>query len=480
MLVKEQEIVTESDYNTWIKPLQPQIRDSKLEIVASNRLTHDFVMRKFWNRISNVLTELTGGVKVELIVSAVKPSLNLQQDSLANSTVVDANMQITTTKDEAHKNYPPNTVIIKAKPSNGKVTSNTKPKSDKEVLVQLHQNTKLNRNYTFDSLVCGSANQLAYAIAMHIAQDPGNRDHNPFFIYGGVGLGKTHLMQSIGNELYKKNPNAKIRYLHANDLIQDIVKASLRQGFEELKRYYNSLDLLLLDDIQFIAGDKAKTQEEFFYIFNHLLERSKQIVITCDSIPNQINGLSDRLVSRFVSGLTVEVQPPELDMRVTILKNNALRNKIDLADEIAFFIAQNIKLNVRELEGALNKVIYHAKFLRKSISIAIAKEALMDLITLDEQLIAIDDIQKAVSNYYKIRVSELLSTKRTLKFVRPRQLAMALSKELTEHSLKEIGSAFGGRDHTTVLHAQRMVNKLRCKDEKIERDYNLLIQMLQN
>ncbi len=475
MLVKEQEIVTETEYNTWLKTLKPQIHDGKFEIVAGNRLIHDFVNKKYWNKVNSILSELTGGVSVELVVSNVVPTLNLK-NSIPASVPAQASAVTPMQKDNSTV---PTDLIGEPLPQVPTIKTN-RAKANKEVLAQLHQSTKLNKEYTFDSLVRGNSNQLAYAIGMHITQDPGNRNHNPLFIYGGVGLGKTHLMQAIGNEIHRKNPNAKIRYLHANDYIQDVVKASMRQGFDELKRYYNGLDLLLMDDIQFIAGDKTKTQEEFFYTFNNLLDKGKQVIMTCDTYPKNISNLNERLISRFASGLTVEIQPPELEMRVAILKNKALRSNIDLDDEVAFFVAQNIKSNVRELEGALNKVIYHAKFSRKGLSIAIAKEALMDIIASESRNVSIDDIQKAVCDFYKIKISDLLSNKRTQIIARPRQIAMAIAKELTQYSLPAIGEAFGGRDHTTVLHAQRTINGLREKDQKIEREYNLLIQMLQN
>jgi chromosomal replication initiator protein len=458
MLIKEQELVTDTEFNTWFKTLVPRINSGKLQIVASNRLIHDFVNKKYWGKVSVILSELSGGGIVDLVVATTPATLNLQQNSLEAAVVPGPS---------------PIKVAAKAPPP-------SRAKVDKEVLSQLHQSTKLNKDYTFDSLVCGNSNQLAYAIGMHITKDPGNRNHNPLFIYGGVGLGKTHLMQAIGNEIHRKNINAKIRYLHANDYIQDVVKASMRQGFDDLKKYYNGLDLLLMDDIQFIAGDKTKTQEEFFYTFNHLLDKGKQVIMTCDTYPKNISNLNDRLISRFASGLTVEIQPPELEMRVAILKNKANRSNIDLDDEVAFFIAQNIKSNVRELEGALNKVVYHAKFSRKGLSIAIAKEALMDIIAGDARSVSMDDIQKIVCDFYKVKISDLLSSKRTQIIARPRQIAMAIAKELTQHSLPAIGEAFGGRDHTTVLHAQRTITELRAKDEKIEREYKLLIQMLQN
>lgn len=464
MLIKEQGIISDAEYNTWFKNLIPRANKSKMEIVAGNRLIHDFITKKYWQKISSILQELNNGGTVDFIVDKVVPVKSTQE--------IGSEPPVNNTKIEV---APETESIAVSRSKNA-----NKPKVEKEVLSQLHQSTKLNKDFTFDSLIRGNSNQLAYAIGMHITQEPGNRNHNPLFVYGGVGLGKTHLMQAIGNEIYRKNPNAKIRYLHANDYIQDVVKASMRQGFDELKRYYNGLDLLLMDDIQFIAGDKTKTQEEFFYTFNNLLDKGKQVIMTCDTYPKNINNLNERLISRFASGLTVEIQPPELEMRVAILKNKALRSSIDLDDEVAFFIAQNIKSNVRELEGALNKVIYHARFSRKGLSTAIAKEALIDIIASEVRTVSIDDIQKIVCDFYKIKISDLLSSKRTQLIARPRQIAMTLSKELTQYSLPAIGEAFGGRDHTTVLHAQKTISQLREKDEKIEREYKLLIQMLQN
>lgn len=442
ILLKEQ--FGEQNYNTWFKQLQTRYQNDKLQIIANNRLVQDFIHNKYLTQISNILNELTGGVDIELIVA----------------------------KTDEIKPSSPKTTLTK--------TSTTKQTKsyDKDLAQNLQQATKLNPNYTFDTLVRGNSNQLAYAIGMHVTQQLGHKNHNPLFIYGGVGLGKTHLMQAIGNEQYKHNPKARIRYLHANDYIQDVVKASMRQGFDELKKYYNSLDLLLMDDIQFIAGDKTKTQEEFFYTFNTLIDKGKQVIMTCDTYPKNINNLNERLISRFASGLTVEIQPPELEMRVAILKRKAEQNRINLDDDVAFFIAQNIKANVRELEGALNKVIYQAHFSEKGISLAIAKEALMDVFALDSRSISIDDIQKTICDFYKLKISDLLSAKRTQLIARPRQMAMSLSKELTQHSLPSIGTAFGGRDHTTVIHAQKTINQLRQTNEKIEREYNLLIQML--
>lgn len=470
MLIKDQGIVTETEFTTWLKNLRPTVNADQLEIVAANRLIHDFVSKKYWSKILPVLTELTGGISATLVVSDSKARLDLS----ANQTVLADTAS-------SENNVSQSVIVSTVQEQKSKPMAVSRAKRDKEILAQLHESTKLNKEYTFDTFVRGNSNQLAAAIGMHVAIEPGHRDHNPLFIYGGVGLGKTHLMHAIGNELHRKNPNAKVRYLHANDYIQDVVKASQNYSFDAFKKYYNSLDLLLMDDIQFIAGEKTKSQEEFFYTFNNLLEKGKQIIMTCDTYPKNIGNLNDRLTSRFSSGLTVEIQPPELEMRVAILKNKALRSsKIELDDEVAFFIAQNIKSNVRELEGALNKVLYQARFSRVGLTVGVAKEALMDIIASESRLISIEDIQKAVCDFFKIKISDLLSKKRTQVIVRPRQVAMAISKELTKYSLPAIGEAFGGRDHTTVLHAQKTIAELREKDEKLDREYKLLLQMLQN
>jgi len=453
-LLKEQ--LGEQICSTWLSGLKPTLKNGSIQIVASNRLVHDYIKNKYWSKIHQTLDILCGGISAELVVA----------DNKTKPVVTDATEASVTP--------------AKIKPLMSNRSRTTKGSTNQEVVETLHSATKLNMNYTFDSLIKGNSNQLAYAIGLHVTQQPGHKNHNPLFVYGGVGLGKTHLMQAIGNEISRNNPRAKVRYLHANDYIQDVVKASMRQGFDELKKYYHSLDLLLMDDIQFIAGDKTKTQEEFFYTFNTLLEKGKQVIMTCDTYPRNISNLNERLISRFTSGLTVEIQPPELEMRVAIIKCKAEQIKITLDDEVAFFIAQNIKSNVRELEGALNKVVYQAQFSGKGISLSIAKEALVDILASESRNISIDEIQKTICDFYKIKLSDLLSTKRTHAIVKPRQIAMTLAKELTQFSLPTIGNAFGGRDHTTVLHAQKTVLSLRKSDTKIEREYKLLLQMLNN
>ena len=314
---------------------------------------------------------------------------------------------------------------------------------------------------------------------MQIADNPGDSTYNPFFVYGGVGLGKTHLIQAIGNHVYQKNPQAKIRYIHAERYVADIMRAYQHKAFDEFKRYYHSLDLLLIDDIQFFAG-KNRTMEEFFYAFNALLEGGKQVIMTCDSYPKQIEGMDERLISRFSWGLTVEIQPPELEMRVAILMKKAEADNLKLGNDVAFFIAQNVRSNVRELEGALKRVVAYSRFSNQPISLDLVKEALKDILAAGNRQISVDNIQKTVADYYKIKLSDMHSKKRSRDIARPRQVAMALAKELTSMSLPNIGDAFGGRDHTTVLHACKTIAEMRESDPDISRDYAALQQMLRN
>jgi chromosomal replication initiator protein len=335
---------------------------------------------------------------------------------------------------------------------------------------------RLNGTFTFANFVNGKANQLARAAALQVAEHPGTA-YNPLFVYGGVGLGKTHLIQAIGNRVLEGDSEAKIRYIHAEQYVSDVVRAYQHKSFDSFKRYYHSLDLLLIDDIQFFGG-KSRTQEEFFYAFNALIESRKQVIITCDSYPKEISGMEERLISRFGWGLTVAVEPPELEMRVAILLNKASLEKVSLDENVAFFIAKNVRSNVRELEGALKRVLALSRFTEQPLSLALAKEALKDLLAVQNRQVSIDNIQKTVADYYKIKVGEMYSKKRMRSLARPRQLAMALAKELTPMSLPDIGEAFGGRDHTTVLHACRKIQALTETDAGMERDYAALLQML--
>jgi chromosomal replication initiator protein len=330
--------------------------------------------------------------------------------------------------------------------------------------------------YTFDNFVEGKSNQLARAAASQVSDNPGAA-YNPLFIYGDTGLGKTHLLHAVGNGILMKNPKAKIAYMHSERFVQDMVKALQNNAIEQFKQYYRSVDALLIDDIQFFAN-KERTQEEFFHTFNALLEGNQQIILTSDRYPKEINGVEDRLKSRFGWGLTIAIEPPELETRVAILKRKADERHINLADEVAFFIAKRIRANVRDLEGALNRVIANANFTGRQITIDFVREALRDLLALQDKLVTIDNIQRTVAEYYKIKVSDLLSKRRSRSVARPRQVAMALSKELTNHSLPEIGDAFGGRDHTTVLHACRKVKQLREETHDIKEDYSNLIRTL--
>jgi chromosomal replication initiator protein len=325
--------------------------------------------------------------------------------------------------------------------------------------------------------VTGKANQLARAAGIQVAEHP--TSYNPLFVYGGVGLGKTHLIQAIGHDILKREPNANIRYIHAETYVSDVVRAYQHKAFDEFKRYYRSLDLLLIDDIQFFGG-KSRTQEEFFYLFNTLIEGHKQVVITCDSYPKEIAGIEERLISRFGWGLTVALEPPELEMRVAILLAKAHQSRVRLDEQVAFFVAKHIRSNVRELEGALKRIIAYANFHGQEISLALTKDALRDLLAVQNRQISIENIQKTVADYYKIRPSEMHSKKRSRAIARPRQVAMALAKELTQLSLPEIGSNFGGRDHTTVLHACRQIAKLRESLPEMNHDVNFLLQVLRS
>jgi chromosomal replication initiator protein len=340
------------------------------------------------------------------------------------------------------------------------------------------ERARLNPGFTFDSFVTGKANQLARAAAIQVSENPGI-SYNPLFVYGGVGLGKTHLVQAIGNFVAAQRPDAKIRYIHAEQYVTDVVRAYQQKSFDEFKRYYHSLDLLLIDDIQFFSG-KSRTQEEFFYAFNALIESHKQVVITCDTYPKEIAGMENRLISRFGWGLTVAVEPPELEMRVAILLKKAEAEKVELDQSVAFFLAKHIQSNVRELEGGLKRVLAYSRFSGQELSIDLCREALKDLLAVQNRQISIENIQKTVADYYKIKVSEMYSKKRSRNVARPRQVAMALAKELTQLSLPDIGEAFGGRDHTTVLHACRKIADLRSSNSDITRDVNSLLKVLRS
>ena len=426
-------------FNSWIKPLIFTIDGDQITLAAPNSFTLKLVQERFLPEISRLAeTFLSSPPHFELLIGKKLPELAPIKsfDALSNHTL-----------------------------------SVTQPKLNKG------QN-KINPLLTFDKFVTGKANQLAHAAAIQVAEAPGVT-YNPLFVYGGVGLGKTHLIQSIGNCVLQENPHAKVCYVHATNYISDVVRAFQTKKFDEFKQFYNSLDLLLIDDIQFIA-DKPGTQQEFFYTLNSLVEGHKQVVITCDTFPKEISGMTPRLTSRFSWGLTVAVEPPGLEMRVAILLQKAALANNPIGEDVAFFIAKHVRSNIRELEGALKRIDAYSKFHKLAISVELAKEALKDLLASQNKQVSIENIQKTVADFYRIKVSDLLSKKRTRIIARPRQIAMTLARELTQLSLPEIGTAFGSRDHTTVMYACKTIETLRNTDSVLNSDFSLLNQILRN
>lgn len=439
----EQELPAQQ-FSTWIKGLRLEVDpvgENQFQLVAPNRFIMQWVRERYLTKI-----EALGQEYFAKPVS-IRLSVNNDGEALASPQTTAAASAITITT-------PP------AKPSD---TGYLK--------------THLNADFTFDTLVTGRANDLARAAAQQVAINPGGA-YNPLFIYGGVGLGKTHLIHAIGNTIHSANPGMEIRYVHAEDYFSDMVKAFQQNSRDEFKQYYRSLDLLLIDDIQFF-NRKDRTQEEFFYAFNALIGAKKQIVITSDTYPKDVQGLEERLISRFDWGLTVAIEPPELEMRIAILKKKAEAEKIDIPDEVCFLIAKNLRSNVRELEGALNRVIAYAGFHGLKIDLEIAKEALRDILGATNRQVSLEQIQKTVADFYKIKTNDLFSKKRSRAIARPRQIAMWLAREITGHSLPEIGEFFGGRDHTTVIHACRTISTLRSNETQLNNDLHILIQTLQ-
>jgi len=442
--------LTPQQFNTWILPLAVEAAGGGYRVVAPNRFVLQWVKERFASRICELATDGAGSrLPVTLSVAdAAQPALaRPKPPPQPDVPVIDAVAEVPSTM-----TAPP-------------------------LALRRHDQTSLNPTFTFATFVSGKANQLARAAGIQVADHP--TSYNPLFVYGGVGLGKTHLLQAIGNHILAREPGAKIRYIHAETYVSDVVRAYQHKAFDDFKRYYRSLDLLLIDDIQFFNG-KNRTQEEFFYLFNTLIEAHKQVVISCDTYPKEIEGMEERLISRFGWGLTVALEPPELEMRVAILLAKAQSARIDLDEQVAFFIAKHIRSNVRELEGALKRVLAYSSFHGQDITLALAKDALRDLIAVQNRQISIENIQKTVADYYKIRISDMHSKKRSRAIARPRQVAMALAKELTQLSLPEIGSNFGGRDHTTVLHACRQITKLRGTLPDLNHDVNFLLQVLRS
>lgn len=457
-LLRFEQELSAQQYNTWIKPLKARVNGQSVQIIAPNKFVMQWVKSKFFNRIESLALELSQSAVVELIVD--------HTERAATSVAPPV---------KAQPNTPVEAVIAQALPKTTQSKSLTKvsAKSPRQ-----EKSSGLNNSFLFDNYVTGRANQLARAAAIQVAGNPGQA-YNPLFIYGGVGLGKTHLLQAIGNQLKKEKPDANIRYLHAERYVSDVVKAYENKAFDEFKQQYHSLDLLLIDDIQFFAK-KTRTQEEFFYAFNTLIEEKKQIVITCDTYPKEIVDMDERLRTRFSWGLTVAIEPPELEMRVAILRKKAESLNIDLHEDVAFFVAKQIRSSVRELEGALNRIIAMANFTGHAIDVHLAKDALRDLIAVRGRQITIENIQKTVADYYKIKVSDMFSKKRSRNVARPRQVAMSLARELTNHSFPEIGEAFGGRHHTTVMHACEEIEQLRLNDQTLARDIGLLTQVIRD
>lgn len=455
----EQELSAQQ-FKTWIKPLKTEVTDNSVRVVAPNKFVQQWVKERFLNKIEGIAEELfSHDIQIEITTSNKNNTPRSKETRTKKAPLSPGNS---------------NGVNAASSELNNKKNINAKRTTSKKNEVP----SGLNPSFNFDNYVTGRANQLARAAAIQVADNAGHA-YNPLFIYGGVGLGKTHLLQAIGNHLKQQNPDAKIRYLHAERYVSDVVKAYENKAFDAFKKQYHSLDLLLIDDIQFF-GKKTRTQEEFFYAFNTLIEEKKQIVITCDTYPKEITDVDERLRTRFSWGLTVAVEPPELEMRVAILLKKAEESKIDLHEDVAFFVAKQIRSSVRELEGALNRIVAMAKFTGNAIDVHLAKDALRDLIAVRGRQITIENIQKTVADYYKIKVAEMHSKKRSRNFSRPRQVAMSLARELTNHSFPEIGEAFGNRHHTTVMHACEEIEQLRLNDQNIARDIGFLTQVIRD
>jgi chromosomal replication initiator protein len=445
-------------FSMWIRPLQAQQDEQNITLFAPNRFVLDWVRDKYFAQINNLLKEFSGDNAPQLRFEVNTGKLDLAKANASQSRPSVSTPPIAKVQQSG---VLPNQSIVEA--------------TDLAPQDPAHK-SNINLTYKFDNFVEGKSNQLARAASQQVANNPGGA-YNPLFIYGGTGLGKTHLLHAVGNGIMDGKKNATVVYMHSERFVQDMVKALQNNAIEEFKRYYRSVDALLIDDIQFFAN-KERSQEEFFHTFNALLEGNQQIILTSDRYPKEIDGVEDRLKSRFGWGLTIAIEPPELETRVAILMRKAVENKIFLPDEVAFFIAKRLRSNVRELEGALNRVIANANFTGRPITIDFVREALRDLLALQEKLVTIDNIQKTVAEYYKIKMADILSKRRSRSVARPRQMAMALAKELTNHSLPEIGDAFGGRDHTTVLHACRKIVELREESHDIKEDYQNLIRTL--
>ena len=452
----EQELPPQQ-FNTWIRPLRLEGEEDiagGLRLLAPNGFILKWVKERYLSRIEELgCAFFSVPVNVSLLLG----------ERLAEPASTHAR-----TAPSPTPTPPIRTALSTSLPTS---------ENSLDKLRSFYEKTRLIPGFTFENLIVGKANDLARAASVQVALNPGGAAYNPMFIYGGAGLGKTHLIHAIGNHILEQNPAKVVRYVHAEDYYSDVVRAYQTKSFDAFKRYYRSLDVLLLDDVQFFNG-KNRTQEEFFFVFNALIESKKQIVISCDTYPKDISGLEDRLITRFDWGLTVQIEPPEIEMRVAILKKKAEAENIALDDDVSFYIAKHLRSNVRELEGALKKVLAYSSFHGRKIDLELAKESLKDLIGAVNRQITVENIQKTVADYFKLKVADLFSKKRTRQIVRPRQVAMWLAKNLTSQSYPSIGEAFGGRDHTTVLHAVRTIESLRVKDNELNHDVHVLLQVL--
>jgi len=439
-------------FKTWIQPLTLisfEESEHSLTLGAPNRFKLDWIKKTFADRFQELASQYFG--------NPINVSFVLAVEGSASTPVKIAAKEVEAS--EAR-------VAIEIAPT----------VSVEEQSFEIEDHSKLNPNLTFETFVTGKANQLARAASIQVAHNPGT-SYNPMFLYGGVGLGKTHLIHAIGNHLLKEKPNARIRYIHAEQYVSDVVRAYQQKAFDRFKRYYHSLDLLLIDDIQFFSG-KSRTQEEFFYAFEALLSNKSQVIITSDTYPKEMAGIDDRLISRFDSGLTVAIEPPELEMRVAILMKKAVSEGIPMSEDVAFFVAKHLRSNVRELEGALRKILAFVRFHGREVTIEVARTALKDLLSIQNRQISVENIQKAVADFYSIKVADMYSKKRPANIARPRQIAMFMAKELTQKSLPEIGELFGGRDHTTVLHAVRKIGDERAHDSQLNHEIHVIEQTL--
>ncbi len=440
-------------FKTWIQPLRLislDISDQSLTIGAPNRFKLDWIKKTFADRFQELASDYFGfPINLSFVLDVEPGSI---EPNTSSPTITSPDIKLVEQSDQEEE------------------------LSTEERSFEIEDHSKLNPNLTFETFVTGKANQLARAASIQVAHNPGT-SYNPMFLYGGVGLGKTHLIHAIGNHLLKEKPNARIRYIHAEQYVSDVVRAYQQKAFDRFKRYYHSLDLLLIDDIQFFSG-KSRTQEEFFYAFEALLSNKAQVIITSDTYPKEMAGIDDRLISRFDSGLTVAIEPPELEMRVAILMKKAVSEGIPMSEDVAFFVAKHLRSNVRELEGALRKILAFVRFHGREVTIDVARTALKDLLSIQNRQISVENIQKAVADFYSIKVADMYSKKRPANIARPRQIAMFMAKELTQKSLPEIGELFGGRDHTTVLHAVRKISEERAHDGQLNHEIHVIEQTL--